>query len=116
MLLPFNAKIWFYQSPIDFRKQIDGIVYLVADTLGKEPTSGQLFVFRNKSADKLKMLYWDDPGFWLLYKRLEKSRFKFPRIIDGTMTLSIQQLQWLLTGIDFTLQQQPEPMNVTHFF
>ncbi|MCP4235181.1 MAG: transposase, partial [Aestuariibacter sp.] len=44
MLLPFNAKIWFYQSPIDFRKQIDGIVYLVADTLGKEPTSGQLFV------------------------------------------------------------------------
>jgi len=83
-------------------EQIDGIVYLVADTLEKDPTSGQLFVFRNKFADKLKMLYWDDQGFWLLYKRFEKARFKFPRIIDGTMALSTQQLQWLLTGIDFT--------------
>jgi transposase len=48
------------------------------------------------------MLYWDDQGFWLLYKRFEKSRFKFPGIIDDTMELSTQQLQWLLTGIDFT--------------
>lgn len=116
MLLPFNTQIWFYRQPIDFRKQIDGIVYLVADTLHKDPTSGQLFVFRNKSADKLKMLYWDDQGFWLLYKRFEKSRFKFPGIIDDTMELSTQQLQWLLTGIDFTQQQQPEPLKVKHFF
>ena len=116
MLLPFNTQIWFYRQPIDFRKQIDGIVYLVADTLEKDPTSGQLFVFRNKSADKLKMLYWDDQGFWLLYKRFEKARFKFPRIIDGTMALSTQQLQWLLTGIDFTEQQKSEPLNATHFF
>ena len=116
MLLPFNAQIWFYRHPIDFRKQIDGIVYLVADTLGKDPTSGQLFVFRNKAADKLKILYWDDQGFWLLYKRFEKARFKFSRIIDNTMELSTQQLQWLLTGIDFTQQQQPEPLNITQFF
>lgn len=116
MLLPFNTQIWFYRQPIDFRKQIDGIVYLVADTLGKDPTSGQLFVFRNKSADKLKMLYWDDQGFWLLYKRFEKCRFKFPDIIDSTMELSTQQLQWLLTGIDFTQQQQPKPLSVTNFF
>ena len=116
MLLSFNTQIWFYRQPIDFRKQIDGIVYLVADTLHKDPTSGQLFVFRNKSADKLKMLYWEDQGFWLLYKRFEKSRFKFPVIIDDTMELSTQQLQWLLTGIDFTQQQQPEPLTVTHFF
>jgi transposase len=40
MLLPFNAQIWLYRQPIDFRKQIDGIVYLVADTLKKDPTSG----------------------------------------------------------------------------
>ncbi len=116
MLLPFNAQIWFYRQPIDFRKQIDGIVYLVADTLEKDPTSGQLFVFRNKSADKLKMLYWDDQGFWLLYKRFEKMRFKFPGISDDAMELSIQQLQWLLTGIDFTQQQQPRPINYSHFF
>jgi transposase len=69
MLLPFNTTIWFYRQPIDFRKQIDGIVILVADTLQKDPVSGQLFVFRNRKADKLKMLYWESGGFWLLYKR-----------------------------------------------
>jgi transposase len=116
MLLPFNKKILFYRQPIDFRKQIDGIVYLVADTLHKDPTSGQLFVFRNKSADKIIMLYWEDQDFWLLYKRFEKSRFKFPCIIDDTMELSTPQLQWLLTGIYFTQQQQPEPLTVTNFF
>jgi transposase len=116
MLLPFNTQIWFYRQPIDFRKQIDGIVILVADTLQKNPTSGQLFVFRNKNADKLKMLYWENQGFWLLYKRFEKGRFKFPGIVDESMELSMQQLQWLLSGIDFTKQQQPKPLNVTHFF
>ncbi len=75
MLLPFNATVWFYRRPIDFRKQIDGLVILVADTLQKNPTSGQLFVFRNKKADKLKMLYWENPGFWLLYRRFEKGAF-----------------------------------------
>ncbi|GAA5444719.1 hypothetical protein Misp06_02909 [Microbulbifer sp. NBRC 101763] len=52
MWLPFNSKVWFYRQPIDFRKQMDGIVLLVADTLHKDPTSGQLFIFRNKKADK----------------------------------------------------------------
>jgi len=104
MWLPFNTKVWFYRKPIYFRKQIDSIVIIVADTLRKNPTSGQLYVFRNKNADKLKMLYFEDNGFWLLYKRLEKSRFKFPGIVDDSMELSAQQLQWLLSGIDFTKQ------------
>lgn len=116
MLLPFNATIWFYRQPIDFRKQIDGLVILVADTLEKTPTSGQLFVFRNKKSDKLKMLYWESEGFWLLYKRFEKGKFKFPCIADETMELSMQQLQWLLSGIDFTQQKQPDKCQYSHFF
>ena len=116
MLLPFNTKVWFYRKPIDFRKQIDGIVVLVADTLQKDPTSGQLFVFRNKQADKLKMLYWEDNGFWLLYKRYEKGRFKFPGISDEAMSLSTQQLQWLLSGIDMTKQTQLVALKVKHFY
>jgi len=116
MWLPFNAKIWLYRKPIDFRKQIDGLVVLVADVLDKDPTSGQLFVFRNKNADKIKMLYFEDNGFWLLYKRYEKSRFTFPGIDDEAMELSMPQLQWLLSGIDFTQQKQPEKCHFTHFF
>lgn len=92
------------------------MVILVADTLQKDPTSGQLFVFRNKGADKLKMLYWETDGFWLLYKRLETSRFKFPGIVDSSMELSVQQLQWLLSGIDFTQQKQSKNVKYSHFY
>lgn len=116
MWLPFTAKVWLYRKPIDFRKQIDGIVILVADTLDKVPTSGHLFVFRNKKADKIKMLYWETNGFWLLYKRCEKSRFKFPSKTDESMELSMQQLQWLLPGIDFTKQKQLPKLTIKNFY
>lgn len=116
MLLPFNTTIWFYRHPVDFRRQIDGLVLLVADTLQKDPTSGQLFVFRNRQADKIRLLYWDDDGFWLLYKRKEKSRFCFPAIADESMVLSMQQLQWLLSGLDIMRQKTPEKTQYSHFF
>ena len=89
---------------------------LVADTLNKHPTSGQLFVSRNKQADKLKMLYWADNGFWLLYKRQEKTRFTFPTKVDDSIEMSLHQLQWLLSGLDFTQQKQPEKIRASHFF
>ena len=116
MWLPFNTQIWFYPTPIDFRKQIDSLVVLVADTLQKDPTSGQLFVFRNKQADKLKMIYWQDNGFWLLYKRFEKARFKFPGIHETAMELSMEQLQWLLSGLDITRQKPLEKLSYKHFY
>lgn len=116
MWLPFNARIWFYRTPVDFRKQIDGLVILVADTLEKDPTSGQLFVFRNRQADKIKMLYWEDNGFWLLYKRQEKSRFRFPGIVDDALEMTLQQLQWLLSGLDFTQHKQPVKLKVSNFY
>ncbi len=116
MWLPFNAKIWFYRQPIDFRKQIDGLILIVADTLKKDPASGQLFLFRNKNADKIKMLYWEDNGFWLLYKRFETSRFKFPAKLDESMELSLQELQWLLSGLDFTLHTKAKNQKYTNFY
>ena len=89
---------------------------LVADTLERDPASGQLFVFRNRQGDKIKMLYWQYNGFWLLYKRNESGRFIFPPIIDGTMTLSPVQLHWLLSGIDFMRQTPAKTVQPTRFF
>jgi len=80
MFLSFNAAIWLYPKPVDFRKQMDGLVMLVADHLQLNPTSGQLFLFRNRHANKIKMLWWENNGFWLCYKRLEKGKLKFPKI------------------------------------
>ncbi len=116
MLLPFNAQIWFYRQPVDFRKQLDGLILIVADTLQKDPASGQLFLFRNKNADKVKIIYWEDNGFWLLQKRLEKARFKFPDIVDESMELSLQEFQWLLSGLDFTMQEKPKKLKYSNFY
>ncbi|WP_131691557.1 IS66 family insertion sequence element accessory protein TnpB [Pseudoalteromonas sp. DL-6] len=61
---------------------------------------GALFVFCNKGRDKLKLLYWDNTGFALWYKRLNKHKFKCPKLMLPTMTLTEQQLHWLLAGYD----------------
>ena len=116
MLVPFNATVWLYRHPVDFRKQIDGLMMLVADTLKRDPASGQLFVFRNRQGDKIKMLYWQDNGFWLLYKRNESGRFIFPPIVDDTMSLRIDQLHWLLSGIDIMKQAPVPSLAPTRFF
>ena len=115
-MLPFNVRVWFYRQPIDFRKQIDGLVILVAVALQKEHTSGQLFILRNKNADKLKMLYWEDDVFWIFYKRRETSRHLFPMITDETIELSPQQLQWLLSCLDFSRKQALDKARYTHFY
>lgn len=116
MLFGFNDKIWFYRQPTDFRKQIDGLVLIVADQLRQDPTSGQLFVFRNRSGNKVKLLCWDKNGFWLMYKRLEKGRFCFPSSGEAVWTLSKDQLNWLLSGLDITKQKQLPTVTATNFY
>jgi transposase len=116
MVFPFQASIWLYPKPVDFRKQMDGLVLLVADHLQLNPTSGQLFLFRNRSANKIKVLWWDRNGFWLCYKRLEQGRFMFPPVQDTVMTLTRDQLSWLLSGIDYLKQPLLPEVNATNFF
>ncbi|MGJ3495506.1 IS66 family insertion sequence element accessory protein TnpB [Piscirickettsia salmonis] len=116
MILPFQNKIWFYQQPVNFNKQINGLSMLVADQLDENPTSGQLFIFRNKRADKIRLLYWEGDGFWLFYKRLSKSKFKFPQVKDDKLELSHDQLCWLLSGLDITDCPKREKQTYTYFF
>src|SRR5271156_3906337 len=115
MLLSFNAPIWFYPQPVDFRKQTDGLVMFVADHLQMNPTSGQLFIFRNRSRNKLKMLWWDRNGFWLFYRRLEKGAFKLPQASDAALQLTRDQLSWLLSGLNCMQQVALPEINPTNF-
>ena len=78
MQLTYRTPLWLYPEPVDFRKQIDGLVLLISDNLLSSPTSGELFIFRNRHCDKLKLLWYERNGFWLCYRRLEKGRFQFP--------------------------------------
>lgn len=108
MQLSYTAPLWLYPRPIDFRKQIDGLVLIIASQLSLNPTSKELFIFRNRSGNKIKLLWYDGNGFWLCYKRLEKGRLKFPPITSHTLELSREQLCWLLSGLDF-LKLTPLP-------
>ena len=116
MLLPFNTDIWLYPQPVDFRRQIDGLVILVSDHLKLNPTSGQIFLFRNRYANKIKLLWWERNGFWLCYKRLERGRLKFPEKSDVAMLLTADQFSWLLSGLDFVKHELLPEVKATNFY
>lgn len=115
MISAFNTEIFFYPKPVDFRKQMDGLMILVSDTLKMNPTSGHIFIFRNRGYDRLKILYWDKNGFWLSYRRLEQGRFCFPEINEHALSLSSEQFQWLLSGLDFTGYPPIKACNYKYF-
>jgi transposase len=78
--LPLPVRVFVSTKPADMRRSFDGLALLVEQHLGQDPLSGDLFVFRSKRGDKLKMLYWQDDGYSLWYKRLEEGTFRFPAL------------------------------------
>ena len=83
--LPLPVRIYLCTCAVDLRKSFDGLAQLVREFLGVDPLSGHLFVFRNKRGDRLKLLYWDRDGYWILYRRLEVGVFRFPVGSDPAM-------------------------------
>lgn len=84
----------------DLRKSIDGYASIIQDNFNINPMTDALYLFCNKQKNKLKILYWDKYGFWLLYKRLEKSKFRWPKTLDEIKMISKKQLEWLLEGLE----------------
>ena len=109
-------KIWLYPEVVDFRKQLKGLIVLIIDALDKDPGSGELFIFCNRAGNKLKMVYFDGRCFWLVYCRLEKGRFKLPDTDREVVLLSYDQLQWLLSGINFMQQKVKKPRKIKHYY
>lgn len=97
------VRIFLATSPVDMRRQIDGLAALVNDVLSQDPFTGHVFVFRGRRADRIKLLVWDKNGFVLVYKRLEKSRFRFPDVSSGCRELDSTALTLLLEGLDLEL-------------
>ena len=91
--------IFIYNGKVDFRRSIDGLSNMVQEELKMDVFQNALFLFFNKSKNKLKILYWDKSGFALWYKRLEEERFKIPKNIEGNhLALNSKELEWLLEG------------------
>ena len=113
MMRPSNdlPVVYLSRDAVDFRKGINGLSVLVEDTLCLDPFSEHLFVFCNRRRNRVKILYWERSGFCLWQKRLEKARFHWPRKVeDAIVTLTSQQLNWLLDGYDIARMKLHEKL------
>ena len=109
--LPPGARIWLAAGVTDMRKGFGGLAALVQETLSENPFSGQMFVFRGRRGDLVKLLWWSGDGMNLYAKRLERGRFVWPQATSGAVHLTSAQLSMLLEGIDWrrpTRTWQPE--------
>ncbi|MBI4694408.1 MAG: IS66 family insertion sequence element accessory protein TnpB [Gammaproteobacteria bacterium] len=104
MMRPPNElpAVYVCVAPVDFRLQINGLAARVQESLLLDPLSAQLFVFSNHWRNRVKILYWERNGFVLWQKRLERDRFYWPRSEGATVSLTGQQLNWLLDGFDLS--------------
>lgn len=100
--VPHGVRIVVWSAPIDFRAGMDSLSARVQRTLDENPFGGDVFIFRARAADRVKILAWDGTGPWLCHKRLEQGRFVWPPIRNGVMTLSPAQTAMLLEGLDWS--------------
>jgi transposase len=97
---PVGFKIYLALAPVDMRKQFNGLWAAATEHLSEDPRQGAVFVFANRTRDRVKLLYWDGTGVWVLAKRLEKGRFTWPRATGPKLALAPAELTLLLAGID----------------
>jgi len=100
---PTTTRVWLAAGHTDMRKGFDGLAMLVQARLRHDPFGGQVFVFRGRRGDLIKVLWWDGQGLCLFSKRLETGRFVWPSPADGVVALSPAQLGMLLEGIDWRM-------------
>jgi transposase len=98
----YFSKIYLAVSPVDFRKQVNGLTVIIKEHLGQHPFEAKsLFVFVNRRKAAIRMVYWDQTGFALWSKALEKDTFKWPNSDqENQIRIAAHQLKWLLQGVD----------------
>jgi transposase len=105
---PPAVRIWMGTAPVDLRRSFDRLAEEVRQHLHNDPLSGHVFVFRNKRGDRVKLLYWDEDGYVIVYKRLEEGVFPWPAMAVGQTSVPLRatELAMLLDGIDWSKAQR----------
>ena len=98
---PTGVRVWLANGHTDMRRGMNGLALQVQQVLQRDPHAGDLYVFRGRRGDLVKILWHDGLGMSLYAKRLEKGRFVWPSAQDGTVSLTSSQLACLLDGIDW---------------
>ena len=94
-----GVRIWLATSPVDMRRSFDVLAEHVREVLKLDPLSGHLFVFRNRTAQRVKILWWDHNGLAIYYKRIERGVFQFPDSADKIFSIDSGNLVKLLSGL-----------------
>ena len=97
-----HKTIWAYEKPIDFRKQVNGLIQTVIDESEAGLDRESICLFRNQGRNRLKILLWDRNGFFMGYKRLEKGKFDFPTD-EPQVQFTWEEFEQLLSGMPIVL-------------
>ena len=109
--IPSGVRVWIATGHTDMRRGMQSLALTVQESLKRDPHAGDLYIFRGRRGDLVKLLWWDGDGLCLFAKRLERGRFVWPRAEEGVVVLSRAQLSMLLEGIDWRMPRrtwQPE--------
>lgn len=101
-----NLKVWLYNQSTDMRKQYDGLIALVQNTLKEAPAQGDLFVFINRKRTMMKILYYSKGGYCLWGKRLEQGQFHRLAGDNDKLSLNWAQLQCLIDGLNWQVMKK----------
>ena len=105
-----------YTEPVDMRKGFDGLMAVVEQKLGRDPLSGELFLFVSRNLIRAKVLYWDGTGLCVFAKRLEQGRFAgLGREVGETVRLTLSELQLFLEGSKLVGKISLSPPEMMHF-
>jgi transposase len=100
-----GVQVWLATAPVDMRKSFDGLAEVVRSFLGHDPLGGNVFVFRNRSSERVKILWWDGDGLTIYYKRLERGTFRFPASSERSVAVDAAQLLRLLDGMEIAARR-----------
>lgn len=103
---PTEVRVWLANGHTDMRRGMNGLALQVQEALQRDPHTGDLYVFRGRRGDLVKILWHDGLGMSLYAKRLERGRFLWPSPADGCVAISASQLGYMLGGIDWRNPQR----------
>jgi transposase len=112
ILFSDRYRYFIYRSACDMRKGYESLSGLVRNEWKKDPLSGDVFIFLSKQRNKIKLLHWQNDGFVIYSKRLEKGTFELPK--DHSIEITAHQLQFILDGI--SLSSIKKRMRYEHHF
>lgn len=104
--IPSGVRVWISTGHTDMRRGMNSLALQVQEALNRDPHAGDLFVFRGKRGDLIKILWHDAFGMSLYAKRLERGKFIWPSVVDGAIAITPAQLGYMLEGIDWRHPQR----------